>query len=104
MKELIKNPRISDNQISKNTKVPVMTVNRKRKQLEEERLLHYFTSFDTGEFGTGTFKAKQLYIIKFKTGITRSQFIEKVEKDKRFQAFNASYISLSYLGEKDGRL
>ncbi|MBU0615508.1 MAG: winged helix-turn-helix domain-containing protein [Nanoarchaeota archaeon] len=104
VKELIKNPRISDNQISKNTKVPVMTVNRKRKQLEEERLLHYFTSFDTGEFGTGTFKAKQLYIIKFKTGITRSQFIEKVEKDKRFQAFNASYISLSYLGEKDGRL
>lgn len=104
VRELIKNPRISDNKISKNTKVPVMTVNRKRKQLEKENLLKYFTSFDTGEFGTGTFKAKQLYIIKFKIGITRNDYIEKLEKDKRFQQFNASYISMSYLGEKDGHL
>lgn len=104
VRELIKNPRISDNQIAKNAKVPVMTVNRKRKQLEKEGLLKYFTSFDTGEFGTGTFKAKQLYIIKFKAGITREEYIEKLEKDKRFQQFNASYISLSYLGEKDGHL
>ena len=104
VRELIKNARISDNQIAKNTMVPVMTVNRKRKQLEKENLLRYFTSFDTGEFGTGTFKAKQLYIIKFKTGLTREEYIEKVEKDKKFQQFNASYISLSYLGEKDGCL
>lgn len=104
VRELIKNSRISDNQIAKNTNIPVMTVNRKRKQLEKENLLRYFTSFDTGEFGTGKFKAKQLYIIKFKIGITRNDFIEKVEKDKRSQRFNASYISLSYLGEKDGHL
>ncbi len=104
VRELIKNPRISDNQIAKNTKVPVMSVNRKRKLLEKEGLLRYFASFDTGEFGTGTFKAKQLYIIKFKIGITREDYINKVEKDKRFQQFNASYTSLSYLGEKDGHL
>ena len=104
VRELIKNPRISDNQISKNTKVPVMTVNRKRKQLQKEGLIKYFTSFDTGEFGTGTFRAKQLYIIRFKTGIKRNDYIEKLEKDKKFQAFNSSYISMSYLGEKDGRL
>ena len=104
VRELIKNPRISDNQIAKNTKVPVMSVNRKRKQLEKENLLRYFASFDTGEFGTGTFKAKQLYIIKFKIGITREEYINNTEKDKRFQQFNASYISLSYLGEKDGHL
>jgi len=104
VKELIKNPRISDNQISKNTKVPVMTVNRKRKQLEKENLLKYFTSFDTGEFGTGTFKAKQLYIIKFKIGITRDDYIKKVEEDKKLLGFHASYISMSYLGEKDGHL
>lgn len=104
VRELIRNPRISDNQIAKNTKVPVMTVNRKRKQLERENLLRYYTSFDTGEFGTGRFKAKQLYIIKFKIGIARKDYIEKVEKDKKFQQFNASYTSLSYLGEKDGHL
>lgn len=104
VRELIKNPRISDNQIAKNTKVPVMSVNRKRKKLEKENLLRYFASFDTGEFGTGTFKAKQIYIIKFKIGITREDYINNVENDKRFQQFNASYTSLSYLGEKDGHL
>jgi DNA-binding Lrp family transcriptional regulator len=104
VRELIRNPRLSDNQIAKNTGVPVMTVNRKRKKMEEENLLRYFTSLDTGEFGTGMFKAKQLYIINFKTELTRNEYIEKVEKDKSFQRFNASYISLSYLGEKDGRL
>jgi len=104
VRELIKNPRISDNQISKNAQVPVMTVNRKRKQLEKEGLLKYFTSLDTGEFGTGTFKAKQLYTIKFKIGITRQEYIKKVEEDKKTMGFDASYISMSYLGEKDGHL
>jgi hypothetical protein len=104
VRELIKNPRISDNQISKNTQVPVMTVNRKRKQLEKEGLLKYFTSFDTGEFGTGTFKAKQIYVIKFKIGITRQEYIKKVEEDKTFLGFKANYISMAYLGERDGHL
>jgi len=104
VRELIKNPRISDNKISKNTRIPVMTVNRKRKQLQKENLLRYFASLDTGEFGTHTFLAKQLYIIKFKIGITRADYLEKLEKDKRFQHFNSSYISMSCLGEKDGHL
>jgi hypothetical protein len=81
-----------------------MTVNRKRKRLQKDGLIRYFTSFDTGEFGSGKFKARQLYIIKFKTGLVRDDFIERVEKDKKVQQFNTSYISLSYLGEKDGRL
>ncbi len=104
IRELIKNPRVSDNQIAKNTKVPVMTVNRKRKHLESEGLLRYFTSVDTGEHGTGKYKAKQLYIIKFKLGITRKQFIDEVENDRTTLRFSACYISLSYLGEKDGHL
>lgn len=104
VKELIRNPRISDNQIAKKTKVPVMTVNRKRKRLEEEGLLRYFTSLDTGEHGTGMFKAKQLYIIKFKIGITRQKYLESLEYDKRLREFNADYVSLSYLGERDGHL
>lgn len=104
VRELIRNPRNSDNQIARNTGVPVMSVNRKRKKLEKEGLLKYFTAFDTGEFGTGTFKAKQLYIIKFKAGITRNEYITKIEEDKKTMAFNAVYISMSYLGEKDGHL
>lgn len=104
VRELIRNPKVSDNQIAKKTNVPVMTVNRKRKKLEKEGLLRYFTSFDTGEHGTGMFKAKQLYIIKFKVGITRQKYLESLEYDKKTREFNADYISLSYLGEKDGHL
>ena len=95
VRELIKNPRISDNQISRNTKIPVMTVNSKRKALEKEGNIRYFTSLDTGEHGTGKYKAKQLYIIKFKIGITREKFI-KEEEDKSLLSFGACYISLSY--------
>src|SRR3989338_10208012 len=101
VRELIRNPRISDNQISKRTKIPVMTVNRKRKKLEEESLIYYHANFDTGENGTGFFPEKQLYIIKFRIGITRHMYLDKIEADKRFIGFNTSYVSASYLGEKE---
>ena len=64
IRELIRNPRISDNKISKRTKIPVMTVNRKRKRLEEQKLLRYYTSINKGEFGLKIFGAKALYIIQ----------------------------------------
>ena len=104
VRELIRNPRLSDNKISKKTRIPVMTVNRRRKGLEGEGYLRYFTSLDTGEHGTGKYEAKQLYVIKFKIGITRKEFMEKVESVKEFVAFSSHYISLSCLGEKDGHL
>lgn len=104
VRELIKNPRISDNKISKTTNVPVMTVNRKRKKLEESGFLRYYTSFDIGEHGTKVFNAKQLYIIRLKEGITKETYLRTLEYDKRLQEFNAQYISWSYLGEKDGQL
>lgn len=104
IRELIRNPRISDNGISKRTKIPVTTVNRKRKLLEKEGFLRYFAQFDTGPDGTGAFTAKQLYIIKFKIGVTRQDFLSNIEYDTDFMGFKASYISWSYLGEKSGCL
>src|SRR3989338_6274070 len=104
VRELIRNPRVSDNQIAKNTNVPVMTVNRKRKALESENVLRYFTSLDTGEHGTGKYKSKQAFMIKFNIGMTRQRFIDDVEKDSKFLSFSARTVSLSYLGEKDGHL
>ena len=65
LKELIKNPRISDNQISKNTKIPVKTVNRKRKLLEKRSLIHYMVHLDNSRSGTGVFSTKHMYIIQF---------------------------------------
>lgn len=101
VKELIKNPRISDNQISKNTGVPVKTVNRKRKKLEKEGLLYYFTYLNNGPHGTGMFTAKQLYIITFKSGITRKQVLEAIKKEEPTK-IELKHIAESYLGDADG--
>lgn len=104
VRELIRNPRISDNQIAKKTKVPVMTVNRKRKKLEDEGLLTYYTYLNTSEEGTGIFHARQMYIVKFKSGITRDMFLTGLFGEKRLREFNAKFIVESYLGEKDGQI
>ncbi|MFW5746455.1 MAG: winged helix-turn-helix domain-containing protein [Nanoarchaeota archaeon] len=104
IRQLIKNPRISDNKISKNTGIPVMSVNRKRKRLEEEKLLRYYVSIDKGEFGLRIFDAKQLYVVKFRIGITRRRYMETLEQDAKWRMFNSRYISQVYLGEKDGHL
>jgi DNA-binding Lrp family transcriptional regulator len=104
VRELIRNPRASDNQIAKITKVPIMTVNRKRKKLEKEKLIRYYTSIDKGEFGLHIFGSKKQYTIKFKIGITRKKYMEVMETDARWRTFNSHYISQAYLGEKDGRL
>jgi len=104
VRELIRNPRVSDNQNAKQTKVPVMTVNRKRKKLEEEGLLTYYTYLNTSEEGTGIFHARQLYIIKFKSGLTRDMFLTSLFEEKRLREINSKYVVESYLGEKDGQL
>ena len=104
VRELIRDPRLSDNRIAKKTGVPVMTVNRKRKRLEEERLLRYYASLDKGEFGLHIFDAKQLYVIKFKMGITRKNYMDSLEKDPMWRMLNSRFISLAYLGERDGHL
>lgn len=104
IRELIRNPRISDNQISKNTKIPVMTVNRKRKNLEKAGIINYYTDVRHGLEGTADHNSKQLYIIKFKAGFTRTQYYQKMSKDTRMRKFTAEHVTLSYLGEKDGHL
>ena len=104
IRELIRNPRMSDNRIAKKTGVPVMTVNRKRKKLESERLLRYYVSIDKGEFGLDIFKAKKAYIIMFKMGITRKKYMEKLEEDPMWRMMNSRFISLAYLGDKNGHL
>jgi DNA-binding Lrp family transcriptional regulator len=104
IRELIKNPRASDNQIAKKTGVPVMTVNRKRKKLEKTGQLRYYVSLDKGEFGLHIFGAKQIYIIKFRIGITRKKYLEVMESDVKWRDFNSRFISMAYLGEQEGGL
>ena len=104
VRELMRNARASDNEISRKTGIPVMTVNRKRKKLEEEKLLRYYVSIDKGEFGLHIFDAKELYVVKFKIGITRHSYLEILEQDPKWRMLNSRFISQTWLGEKEGHL
>ena len=92
IRALIRNPRLSDNQVSKLTRVPVMSVNRKRKALEEKELLNYFCYLDTSRYGLNLLPARQLYIVKLKIGITKKEFIDAIKKDPLTKTFNSSFI------------
>ena len=104
VRQLIRHPRISDNAIARATGIPVMTVNRKRKALEKRGLISYYTDFCHGERGTDDFNAKELYIVKFKGGISREQFLTQINREKKYNKFMSMYSVEAYLGEKDGRL
>ncbi len=103
VRALIRDPRLSDNQISRLTKVPVMSVNRKRKKLEEEGILHYYCYLDTSRYGLNVLPARQLYIITFKIGITKTLFLEKIKQEPLVKT-NKLYLYESFLGEDNGQL
>jgi DNA-binding Lrp family transcriptional regulator len=104
--ELVKNPRASDNFISKITKVPLKTVNRKRKELETKGFLNYYAYLDNF-FGTKLFTSRQMFLIKFKHGITRDYFIKKFSErfDKLLNnPIIFKHVFETHLGEQNGCL
>lgn len=100
---LIRNPRASDNDISRRTKVPVMTVNRKRKAMEKEGLLLYMTRLVHGPSGVGIQNLGELFVIKFKLGMTEKEFKESIRVIPHVKEFS-KYITLAYLGSYQGHL
>ncbi len=103
VRELIRNPRLSDNQVGLRTGIPVKTVNRKRKLLEEAGILNYAAYADHGAGGTGQLPARQLFVVEFKEGLTRRQLMDSAQKYVTRQA-NKKHLLFSFVGERDGRL
>lgn len=101
--ELIRNPKISDNQIGKRTGISVKTVNRKRKNLEKENIIRYYTEVNHSGDGTGQLTARQMFVIELRHGITRKEFLEKIEK-LTSKKVSLKHVFLSILGEKNGHL
>ena len=104
IKALIRDPRQSNNCISRVTGVPTPTVRRKRKRLEDEGLLNYFAAIDMQETGTGTFSARHLYIIKFRIGITVKQIVEEIKSEPNVRSVFTDLIYESHIAEMDGRV
>lgn len=102
VRELIRNPRVSDNRISRRTGIPVRTVNRKRKRMEELELISYYTQLDMGTNGTGRFPSRHLYLITFKLGITQETLIREIHEERNVRTVFTELIYESHIAEIDG--
>ena len=102
VKALIRNPRISDNQIGLRTGVPIRTVNRKRKKMEDKGLLKYYTDLNMGPDGTGKFNARHLYLVKLKLGISQNKIINEVKEEQNVRTIFTDFLYESHIAEIDG--
>ena len=104
VRQLIRDPRESDNGIGEITGVNVRTVGRKRQRLEEEGILSYYTQLDLSTHGTGQFTARHLYIIKFRIGVTFKQLTDDLKREPYVRSIFTEIIFESHIAESDGKL
>tara|TARA_B100001971_G_scaffold141099_1_gene130314 strand:- start:1100 stop:1678 length:579 start_codon:yes stop_codon:yes gene_type:complete len=102
IRALIRNPKESDNQIGLMTGVPIRTVNRKRKMMEKQGFLNYYTELNMGKEGTRRFNARHMYILKFRIGISQNQIIEEVKEEPNVSTVFTEFIYESHLAEIEG--
>ncbi|MFW5745937.1 MAG: winged helix-turn-helix domain-containing protein [Nanoarchaeota archaeon] len=103
VKCLVKNPRISDNGISRATGIPLKTVNRRRKALEADGRLRYYVEYVPEQEGRPW--ARMLFVIRFRKGITRALLLERSGGLVDAYRENArKHIECSFLAERDGQL
>lgn len=104
MRQLIRDPRESDNGIGEITEVNVRTVGRKRLRLEQEGILSYHTQVNLAEGGTGQFTARHVYIIKFRLGVTVKQIEEDIRREPFVRSIFTEMLFESHIAEIDGNV
>lgn len=104
VRQLIRDPRESDNGIGEKSGVNVRTVSRKRQRLEQEGVLSYFTHLDLSQAGAQQFNARHLYIIKFRVGITYRQLVEEIRHEPKKTTVFTERIFESHIAEIDGKV
>jgi DNA-binding Lrp family transcriptional regulator len=104
IRQLIRDPRASDNAIGTSTGVNVRTVSRKRQRLEESGVISYLTHVDLSGRGTGQFPTRHLYIIQFRNGITHAGLIADIQKEPFVRSIFTEVIFESHIAEIDGKL
>jgi len=104
VRQLIRDPRESDNGIGELTDVNVRTVGRKRQRLEQEGVLSYYTQLDLSAQGTRQFNTRHLYIVNFRIGVTFKQLTEDIQKEPFVRSIFTEIIFESHIAEIDGKL
>lgn len=104
VRQLIRDPRESDNGVGELTGVNVRTVSRKRLRLEQEGILSYYTNLDLSSDGAKQFNTRNLYIIKFRVGVTYTQVVEEMRQESSQQYVFTESIFESHIAEIDGKV
>jgi len=104
VRQLIRDPRESDNGIGETTGVNVRTVGRKRQRLEQAGILSYFTHLDLSATGTGEYNSRHLYIIKFRIGVSYTQVLEDIKREPFVRSVFTEVIFESHIAEIDGQI
>jgi DNA-binding Lrp family transcriptional regulator len=101
---LVRDPRASDNAVAEVTGINVRTVNRKRRRLEQEGLVTYYTQLDLSPFGAQQFNSRHLYTIKFRIGVTYRRLLEEIKDVGKLPASFSKLIHDSHIAEIDGKV
>jgi DNA-binding Lrp family transcriptional regulator len=104
VRQLIRDPRESDNGVGEATGVNVRTVGRKRQRLEQAGVLSYFTHLDLSASGTGEYNSRHLYTIKFRIGVSYKQLLEDIKREPFVRSVFTEVIFESHIAEIDGKL
>src|SRR5476651_2611564 len=104
VRQLVRDPRESDNGIGETTGVNVRTVGRKRQRLEHEGILSYYTHLDLSAQGANQFNTRHLYIVKFRIGVTYRQLTEDIQREPFVRSIFTEIIFESHIAEIDGKL
>jgi len=104
VRQLIRDPRESDNGIGESTGVNVRTVGRKRQRLEHEGILSYYTQLDLSSQGANQFTTRHVYIIKFRIGVTYKQLTDDIQREPFVRSIFTEIIFESHIAEMDGKL
>ena len=104
VRQLIRDPRESDNGIGELTGVNVRTVGRKRQRMEQAGILSYYTHLDLSAKGTGEYNSRHLYIIHFQIGVSYKQLLDDIQREPFVRSVFTQVIFESHIAEIDGKL
>ncbi|NBV85555.1 MAG: winged helix-turn-helix transcriptional regulator [Verrucomicrobia bacterium] len=104
LRALVRDPRQSDNAIGESVGVNIRTVSRKRQRLEQEGVLAYYTDVNLGASGSGQYKTRHLYTIKFRIGVTYKRLLEDIQREPAVRSVFTEVLYESHIAEIDGKL
>ena len=103
IKEVIRNPRATDTQISQETGIPLRSVGRKRRRLEESGILNYAAYVNHGLNGTEQFISRHIYTITFAVGVKLDEVLSRTSLEEEVGR-NTGQVCESSICEIDGKL